>query len=75
MAISKRDPNKIYLSAIRDGDQFKIIDQDGREVWGLKSISVDAREDDLTAFTATCLDASVTGREESFHTAHVNRNA
>jgi len=72
MAIGKRDPNKIYLSAIRDGDQFKIIDQDGREVWGLKAITIDARLDDVTDFTATIYDASL---QVGLGGAHINKHA
>jgi hypothetical protein len=66
-----RNPNKIYLSAIRDGDVFKLVDQDGREVWGLKAITVSAAFDDMTEFNAQIVDASQTGEQP----AYINKNA
>jgi hypothetical protein len=63
--------NKIYLSAVRDGDRFKLIDQDGREVFGLKGLDITTALDDATEFRATILDASLTAP----HGPHLNCNA
>jgi hypothetical protein len=48
--------NKIYLSVIRDGDKFKVVDQDGRECAHITAISMDARVDDATSFTISLHD-------------------
>jgi len=53
-----RDPKKIYLSAVRDGDIFKLVDQDGRQVWGLQAIDISAAVDEVTTFTARVIDAN-----------------
>lgn len=66
-----RDESKIYLSAVRDGDRFKLVDQDGREVAGLRRLDICAADNDVTEFSATILDASQTGP----NAAHLNRNA
>lgn len=66
----ERDPNSIYLSVVREGDCFKIVDQDGRRVHGVKHISLEAPFDDLVVFTAEIIDASV--NPPAF--AHVGRS-
>ena len=62
-----RDPNKIYLSAIRQGNTFKIIDQDHREVANVTNLSVDADLGELVRFSASFIDAPV----DSQDSAHV----
>jgi hypothetical protein len=47
---------KIYLRAIRDGDRFKVVDQDGREVAHLRGLAVDVVSDDVIQITVKCLD-------------------
>jgi hypothetical protein len=51
-----RDPGKIYLSAIREGDAFKIVDQDGRPVAGVRSVSIDVQHGEIATFTANVID-------------------
>lgn len=67
-----RDPNKVYLSAIRDGDHFRIVDQDGRTVAGVRSINIDVNVGDAASFTATVLDAPIE-TEATAHTGAAKR--
>lgn len=64
-----RDPNKIYLSAIREGDAFKLVDQDGRQVHGVRTIDIAVQHDELVTFTACVIDAP----QESNDVAHIGR--
>ena len=59
----ERSDDKIYLSVVRDGDKFKVVDQDGRSVYGLRGITVTASYDDVTIATVTFLDAPVNSQD------------
>lgn len=65
-----RDPHKIYLSAIREGDAFKLVDQDGRQVHGVRTIDIAFQHDELLTFTACVIDAP----RESEDAAHIGRS-
>jgi len=53
----KRSEDKIYLSVVRYGDKFKVIDQYGRSVYGIREVEVIASCDDATIATVTFLDS------------------
>lgn len=64
---NKRDPNKIYLSFVREGDAFSIQDQDGRKVAGLKGAELKFQQDDLAEIHMRVLDCTVAHDEETWH--------
>lgn len=60
--MSQRDENQIYLSAIREGDRWKIVDQNGRTVAGVRSIEVVAGYEESTLVRVEFLDAPMTSK-------------
>lgn len=59
----KRSDDKIYLSVVRDGDKFTVVDQNGRSVYGVREVTVTASHDDATIATVTFFDAPVNSQD------------
>lgn len=67
MAGAQRDPSKIYLSFVREGDAFSIQDQDGRKVAGLKGAELKVDYQEPAEIHLRVLDCTVAHDEETWH--------
>lgn len=68
MAHPKRDNEKfVYLSFIREGDSFKVVDQDGRRVSGLIKADMHYENGELAKVSMTFLDAAVDPEADPRH--------
>lgn len=66
--MSTRDPNKVCLSFIRDGDHIRIVDQDGSQVSGVRAASLSVGMDQAAEISLTVLDAPVDPERGNAHT-------
>lgn len=66
--MNTRDSNKVYLSFIRDGDHIRILDQDGRQVSGVRAASLSVGTDQVAEISLTVLDAPVDASRGKAHT-------
>jgi len=48
--------DKIYLHMVREGDKIRVIDQDGRELAGLKNVILSAGIDSTVELDIRCAD-------------------
>lgn len=67
MPTVNKDPEKIYLSALREGDRYVVRDQYGRELANLRALDISVDWQDVVRLRIEVLDAP-TGPDGKVHT-------
>ena len=56
--------DELYLRVIKEGDLYRVVDQDGRKVAGVQTIDVSASCFDATTVTITFLEHNAEGGKQ-----------